>query len=400
MRPRGGAAAVMATVATLLSSLCLLLLGCVVVLDAEQNLSSIHLDGDGNLHINAEPGRTVIVNGADVSLLANRLAELERRAPASTTTTTTTTTTTSTTTTTATPPTADLMISPQFNGSISLKWSQIGALNIGNGSVYTVTPTSDQVWLIKMWGAGGGASGSVYTGTRGGAGGYTTGTVQVLAGTTYTIVCGEQGYFPNGNTVRRSSIGGGGTATVYGGTGGGYSGFFIGSISQSNAIAIAGGGGGAGSAGNTDTSGGSGGGASGFAGTKYVFSVGGGGSQTAGGTAGNGAFPGTSGSALRGGDGASNSPYFGAGGGGGWFGGGGSGAADSSTRHSSSGAGGGSGYVNTAYMNGSFTNGQNGKVPPNSGESVWQGAGYAGNAKGEYNGRNGMPGRVYITRIG
>ena len=56
-----------------------LLLVQVDIANATQNSSSIFLDGDGNMHVNAEPGRAVFVNGVDVLALASRLTELEQK---------------------------------------------------------------------------------------------------------------------------------------------------------------------------------------------------------------------------------------------------------------------------------------------------------------------------------
>ena len=113
-----------------------------------------------------------------------------------------------------------------------------------------VSPPNSEIYIIRVWGAGGGsASGSYYCGGfGGGGGGYTAlaiGTVPYtgIAGQTLTIVVGEGGKAPSTRGIR--SYGGGGAVTYqannHGGNGGGYSGVFLGSATQANAIVIAGG---------------------------------------------------------------------------------------------------------------------------------------------------------------
>lgn len=64
--------------------------------------SSLWLDSDGDLYINSDANKSVLLNGVDVAALAARIEDLERRLFTTTTTTSTTTTTTSTTSTTTT----------------------------------------------------------------------------------------------------------------------------------------------------------------------------------------------------------------------------------------------------------------------------------------------------------
>jgi hypothetical protein len=209
---------------------------------------------------------------------------------------------------------------------------------------------------IYLWGAGGagGTVGGWSFGAAGGAGGSVQGKLPNTAAT-YTVLIGGGGAVNPGTT---GAVGGGGamantTDNRYGGGGGGYTGLFLGSISQANAILIAGGGGGGGSSrAGTGNIGGGGGGLTGQQGfspydNKPQFG-GGGGTQTAGGSGGpggNGAA--TPGTALQGGNSAVNT--YGGGGGGGYFGGGGGGYSEPNTM---GGGGGGSGYIHSLIKNG------------------------------------------------
>lgn len=219
-------------------------------------------------------------------------------------------------------------------------------LNIAANGIYTITTSVTANVQFSMWGAGGGNFFSGQPNGIGGGGGFTTGIARLFPGRTYYIVVGQGGRFgANGNAI----VGGGGSGGFgpvgYGGTGGGYTGIFANSISQTNAIMIAGGGGGAAS-----IRGGAGGGTIGADGSSTGFAGrhegGYGGTQAAGGAGGGGADSnGSAGSALRGGA----APYVGGagwvgggGGGGGYFGGGGG-----ASGGGSHGAGaGGSGYFN------------------------------------------------------
>jgi len=240
----------------------------------------------------------------------------------------------------------------QVEGYLAWKWglnkmviSVTSLTYTGAIQTYTV-PVGTTSLTVHLWGAAGGG----YSGISGGAGAYTTGTMQVTAGTTYYIVVGGggRGMYDYPNTyVYAGGYGGGGTG-YYGGGGGGYSGIFRGSTPlQLNAIIIAGGGGAAGP-------GGQGGSALFYQGTAQ--SGGGSGPSTAwgqgatanaGGAAGypqtqgnyGSTFPGT---ALAGGNGCQN--YGGAGGGGYWGGGGGT------YNNGANGGGGGNSYSNSTYI--------------------------------------------------
>jgi hypothetical protein len=226
--------------------------------------------------------------------------------------------------------------------------------------------------FVKLWGAGGGASLSApaphwHHRAAGGGGGHTRGLFPVAPEESLIVVVGRGGTSAN-DTIQ--SYGGGGTngpngtdTTKYSGHGGGYCGIFRKSVSQQNALAIAGGGGGGGPSrvgpGNV---GGAGGGLAGESGyspyennNQYRLN-GGGGTQWGGGTASEyrqraDLSPGTSGSSLQGGSGASVT--YGGGGGGGYFGGGGGGYEESNTM---AGGGGGSGFIlSSSPLSGTFT---------------------------------------------
>ena len=220
----------------------------------------------------------------------------------------------------------------------------------GSNQTFTV-PAGVTALLVKLWGAGGagGNSGGWSQGSRGGGGGHTIGIIPTTPGTQYIIVVGLPGQtnYPGGQTPRYG--GGGGmhsnTDNRWGGSGGGYSGIFITSVTQANALMIAGGGGGGGaSRAGFGNWGGAGGGTTGQRGCaaydNRLAASGGGGSQSAGGVAGTSqSTVGTAGSALTGGY--NSSAAYGGSGGGGFFGGGGGGYFESNTM---AGGGGGSGY--------------------------------------------------------
>ena len=202
-------------------------------------------------------------------------------------------------------------------------------------------PTTKDV-IFKLWGAGGGSASGGTDGGPGGGGGFVIGTVNLNVGTTVYAVVGQ---------------GGPGGLSGYGGSGGGYSGVFTSSVSQGNALLIAGGaGGGSRGTGTNGSYGGAGGGTTGGSGQANAGSAATGGTQSAGGTAGSGGSGGSAGAALTGGSntsqtsggpafggggsgGGDNSSFTAGGGGGGYFGGGSGG---------DSGGGGGSSYVGTA----------------------------------------------------
>lgn len=202
------------------------------------------------------------------------------------------------------------------------------------GVVYTLTPLNNCSVAVSLDGASGG-------GNMGGKGGSSYGVVNFYVGKTYKLVVGLKG---SSNGI--SGAGGGGTAYQGGNSGGGYTGIFVDSISQNNAILIAGGGGG--STENDTRFGGDGGGYTALSAEGWTNN---GGSQTVGGLGYNSNLPGyesMNGKALRGGD--CNLRYDnvnGAGAGGGGYFGGGAGIEDVDTSPGPYGGGGGSGYINT-----------------------------------------------------
>jgi hypothetical protein len=230
--------------------------------------------------------------------------------------------------------------------------------------------------FVELWGAGGGGGrpGGWSFGADGGGGGYTWGWItNIAAGSTLILQVGGGGAlggttsaFPGGGTV----IGGGDNR--YGSAGGGYSGLFLTSVSQANAILIAGGGGGGGSSrANVGNIGGAGGGIDGKDGHspydgKLEFR-GRGGTQTfAGEASGRDRFGLTCSNssdqqgALQGGRCTVGSGY-GGGGGGGYWGGSAGGYSESNTM---SGAGGGSGFVSKNYIVGGGTLAGAWRTPP------------------------------------
>jgi len=208
---------------------------------------------------------------------------------------------------------------------------------------------------VHIWGAGGGAGTPLGGPGGGGAGGFTVGDYAVVAGTTYKYVVGSSDGTP-GNPGQPAP--GDGPA----GDGGGFSGIFTTSVSQGNAIMMAGGGGGTGyNDGGTMGSGGGGGGATAQAGyspdSTANTASGAGGTQSAGGNGGSGSSPGPNGAALQGGSGGprGGSGAGGGGGGSGYFGGGG-GAGQTSINSGGGGGGGGSGYLHPSLVtNGTTT---------------------------------------------
>lgn len=253
---------------------------------------------------------------------------------------------------------------------------------------------------VKLWGAGGngGAVGGWSFGAAAGGGGYVSATFSlptIYRGTNLILQVGQQG-FGVGTPFQRG-FGGGCTAdngpnidNRYGGGGGGYTGIFLGSVSQANALAIAGGGGGGGSsragAGNVGGAGGGTTGANGTAAYDGFGPYGGrGGTQSAGGSAPYDPQP-YSARALQGGAAWTNN--YGGGGGGGYFGGGGGGYAEANTM---GGGGGGSGYVNPSFVSGPFTNAQgSGQTSGGSTDPQWPGSVGTGGAAGNGAGQNGF----------
>lgn len=225
------------------------------------------------------------------------------------------------------------------------------------GVTYTATANADIT--VKLTAEGGGGGGSGFRNVGGSKGGKSEGTFTFLDGQTYKIQVGEAGQdgetLSNGTTTAAGGKPGGGDAPSFGdrfnrsGAGGGYTGIFITSVTQANAILIAAGGGG--SSGDPGR-GGDGGGLEGNAGGNQGGGRAGlGGTQTAGGASGTAGTAGEAGSALQGGRGA-NSGVGAAGGGGGYFGGGGGTTAGPGT------GGGGSSYLHpTLITDGTTTTG-------------------------------------------
>jgi hypothetical protein len=220
----------------------------------------------------------------------------------------------------------------------------------GTTASYTV-PDNTGYLNFYVWGAGGG-TGRWTSFWGGGAGGFVSGTiVNIEPGQVLNLIVGGSGSSVTGTASDLGGLGGfggGGYGTrgdASGGGGGGYSGIFLGSVLQSNAIVIAGGG-----AGGTGYAAGGGGGGS-TGGDGFVTGEGGsgglGGSQVAGGADANAYSGEYAGSALLGGhpNGSIDisTSEDGGGGGGGYFGGGGGGG-------DAKAGGGGSDYVNTTYV--------------------------------------------------
>jgi hypothetical protein len=240
--------------------------------------------------------------------------------------------------------TSSITLQSGFNQTLS---------TIGTWTITNVSSPISVNFIANGAGGGGGNYGGQAVSSVGGAGGRTTGTITLAPGNTYSLLVGQGGasMAPATNPGSRP-IGGGGLAGTfgYGGQGGGYSGIFLGGVSQPNSLLIAGGGGG----GATDDSirpGGTGGGVNGGAGVAAAQAAGSGGTQTAAGTGISGTI---TGGPLLGGDcGGSGDGGGGGGGGGGYFGGG----AGNGFNNGSSG-GGGSGYINQSFVSGgTSTNG-------------------------------------------
>lgn len=232
-----------------------------------------------------------------------------------------------------------------------------GKINLATSGVYDVTVATATPMFFKVWGAGGGGSSASNSGGRGG---YAEGFITLQPNTTYKVVVGGPGQTGNWNLgVAGGSPGGGGlcgrtnSGTAWRGSGGGYSGIFVGTETHANSLLIAGGGGGG--ADPANAAGGNGGGTTGGTGPQPANGgPGGGGTQTQGGAAGttgaNYSAGNTAGSALTGGKGATTltTTYSGAGGGGGYYGGGGGGGNNTAGGN----GGGGSGYLHPTLVTG------------------------------------------------
>ena len=256
-------------------------------------------------------------------------------------------------------------------------------LSFAPGTTYTLTSDGNFNLTMTLEGGNGGdskeASRFITGGPKGGKGGRVTGTVLFEKGQTYTLVVGQAGVMGGDGSL----LGGGGATTgLYSGSGGGYTGLFRGTVSQENALLIAGGGGGASygdyedpfnpfgadtDEGSRAAIGGLGGGLKGgfinptLRGISRILS-GRGGTQTEGGAKGSYSssdyplYDGFAGTALQGGAGSTyqfGNREGGGGGGGGYFGGGG--GAYSFLAAGS--GGGGSGFIAVEHLDNAFFSG-------------------------------------------
>ena len=232
----------------------------------------------------------------------------------------------------------------------------LGRLESYNGSAWAKTNDNTGIY-VYLWGAGGGGGtvGGWSFGAPGGGGGFSYGQlVDLDPGTSLILVVGGGGAV-NAST---NAFGGGGKASTnlsdnrYGSGGGGYTGLFLGSVTQANSILIAGGGGGGGSSrAGTGNQGGAGGGTRGQDGvapydSKTAYRGLGGRQNAAGADASSDSANTTGGqTALLGG--AARTNAYGGGGGGGYWGGSAGGYSEANTM---GGGGGGSGFINPAYI--------------------------------------------------
>lgn len=246
-------------------------------------------------------------------------------------------------------------------------------VSIGNSSYIP------QYYQVQVFAWGGGGAGG-YASGAGGGGGAVNGYFDAFLGSNYAVVVGGGGSTraPNGGPGPTVPGGGGFAGNLgYGGQGGGYSGIFLNSSSQANALLIAGGGGGGAYEG---ANGGAGGGSSGLAGGNGAQAGGGGGTQSSGGSS-----VSQWGSALQGGSSGSEGDSGGSGGGGGGYFGGGAG---SNTNPGSAG-GGGSGFYNSSYVTGATLTAGSGTTPGDSSNSL-RGSYGNGGASGANNGTQGI----------
>ena len=221
----------------------------------------------------------------------------------------------------------------------TIDFSQVTSYNAFTPEV-TYTLVADANVTTKLFAIGGGGGGSDVRSITGSRGGSAEGTFTFVRDQEYKLIVGSGG---DRVTAGRPGGGtGGGTRGSSGrGGGGGYTGLFEGSITQANAIIIAGGGGG--STGDPGR-GGNGGGLTGDAGSNGGR-AGLGGGQTAGGS---GKGSSGSGSELQGGNGVNAGA-----GGGGYYGGGGG---NPSGTISDGAGGGGSSFIG-GVTDGSTTSG-------------------------------------------
>ena len=277
----------------------------------------------------------------------------------------------------------DLIVSPSLGGKTGWNFTTDGPLNITSGS-YTIIPTNGLTVNMKMWGQGGagGQNGGSSISYASGAGAALIGTVSLVK---------DQSYF-------LTFFGGGNTTSSFNANGGNASGMFLGtSAIFANSIAIAAGGGGAGyDDGGRGDAGGAGGYPAGENGAGYSTTAGAGATQSAGGASSPGfTYPGTPGTALRGGSGGSATTYGGGGGGGGYYGGGGGGL---QSAWAGGGGGGGSSYTNPAYVTG-VTHYSGANINAGNSSDPDRGLAGSGVAAGTTTPVFGNPGRIYITKV-
>jgi hypothetical protein len=239
-------------------------------------------------------------------------------------------------------------------------------------------PTGVTRIFVKMWGAGGGGGsyGGWRQGAQAGGGGFTHAMFNVVPGEIIQIRPGGRGTDRPGATAAYPDGGGastGGGDNQYCSNGGGSSSIRIPSISATvYALYAGGGGGGAASNSFAVNNGGAGGGLigqpGGRSGNLTTTQYGLGGTQSAGGAGGTGAY--TNGAAGTAGQGGThpNTNCYGGGGGGGYYGGG-SGAYNNT--NSMGGGGGGSGYVHPSAIFGATYTGSY-RTPANSQDSDLQ----------------------------
>jgi hypothetical protein len=257
---------------------------------------------------------------------------------------------------------ADFSISPAVNGKTTWVFAQDGNLSLTIPGEYTVIVNNTVSKTTKMWGSGGAPNtGGNSAWGQGGAGGAANGTVTFVSGQTYKIRVPQYGVTGTAAATTYGAGNGGGIFSVgSAGSGGGYAGIFLSSVSQGNAVLMAGGGGGGASDRSDGLGGRPGAGGGGTTGEVPGGLISGSGSQSSGGSSGGGGSP-TSGSALQGGNGSGG----GAGGGGGYYGGGGGGT----QTDGGYGGGGGSGYYNPTYVAGATLYTATATTPGNSADA-------------------------------
>lgn len=285
-------------------------------------------------------------------------------------------------------------------------YSQVIYNYTGAVQTYTV-PAGVTSINVLMWGAGGAGAdrGGAGNAGAGGSGAFVKGTLAVTPGQVLQVVVGGRGTYSTTNGTHAGGYGGGGTAYQNAGSGGGYSGIFLTTVSFANARAIAGGGGGAGY-GRARNFGGGGGATTGTTGggLDATHTGGTGGTIAAAGTggAGTGTTTGAVGAQLLGGTGgnAGAGTYGGAGGGGGYYGGGGGYSSNTGGGGGTWGSGGGGGASYTSLLttvtNTAGTTNTTGGAnnPPGTGEANYNGTAGIG---GRGDGSNGSDGLVVIN---